>query len=163
MMNGQEMLDAAALATMPIPIVGDVAGLASDAYRFATDPESRTLENAAWASLGMLPFVPFGGMLMDAAQLAKPRGKIDAAYPPWGKRDFSPGAAPRNVTIYKNPSPDELARLKKRGALRVVSSKDGADVFAWPYDEALHQEVADDVFVPYDPQYRSRVIPQDGP
>lgn len=63
-MSTQDFLDTAALATMPLPIVGDVAGLASDAYRFATDPESRTLGNAAWASLGMLPFVPaMGGMV----------------------------------------------------------------------------------------------------
>jgi hypothetical protein len=46
-----------------VPVVGDVAGLASDAYRFATDPESRTLGNAAWASLGMLPFVPYMGAI----------------------------------------------------------------------------------------------------
>lgn len=59
----QEMLDLAALAATPVPVVGDVAGLAADGYRFATDPSSRTLGNAAWASLGMLPFVPaMGGM-----------------------------------------------------------------------------------------------------
>lgn len=61
--SAQEMLDAAALSTMMVPGVGDVAGLASDAYRFATDPESRTLGNAAWASLGMLPFVPSMGAM----------------------------------------------------------------------------------------------------
>lgn len=59
----QEMLDAAAMATMMMPVAGDVAGLASDAYRFATDPESRTLGNAAWASLGLLPFVPAMGAM----------------------------------------------------------------------------------------------------
>lgn len=64
----QEMLDTAALATMPVPVVGDVAGLASDAYRFATDPESRTLGNAAWASLGMLPFVPHAGVTKKVAE-----------------------------------------------------------------------------------------------
>ena len=42
----QGLLDALALSTTPVPVVGDVAGLASDAYRFATDPESRTLGNA---------------------------------------------------------------------------------------------------------------------
>lgn len=57
----QGLLDALALSTTPVPVVGDVAGLASDAYRFATDPESRTLGNAMWASLGMLPFVPAMG------------------------------------------------------------------------------------------------------
>lgn len=59
----QEMLDSAALSTMMVPVVGDVAGLAADGYRFATDPESRTLGNAAWASLGLLPFVPAMGAM----------------------------------------------------------------------------------------------------
>lgn len=54
----QGLLDALALTTTPVPVVGDVAGLAADAYRFATDPESRTPGNAAWAALGLMPFVP---------------------------------------------------------------------------------------------------------
>lgn len=64
----QEMLDLAALATTPVPVVGDVAGLASDGYRFATDPSSRTVGNAAWASLGLLPFMPAMGAVTRAAK-----------------------------------------------------------------------------------------------
>ena len=59
----QEMLDLAALATTPVPVVGDVAGLAADGYRFATDPSSRTWGNAGWASLGLIPFVPSMGAM----------------------------------------------------------------------------------------------------
>lgn len=59
----QGVLDALALTTTTVPVVGDVAGLAADGYRFATDPESRTWGNAAWASLGMLPFVPAMGAM----------------------------------------------------------------------------------------------------
>ncbi len=76
--GAQGLLDALALSTMPVPVVGDVAGLASDAYRFATDPSSRTWGNAAWASLGMLPFIPFAGIFAgkgaktaDAVKLAE--------------------------------------------------------------------------------------------
>jgi hypothetical protein len=69
----QDLLDNAALATAPIPIVGDVLGLGADAHRFATDPESRTWGNAGLAALGLLPFVP---PLMSAGlgKLAKARG-----------------------------------------------------------------------------------------
>jgi hypothetical protein len=144
----QEMLDAAAMATMMVPVAGDVAGLASDAYRFATDPESRTLGNAAWASLGMLPFVPHAGMLLDAKQLLRPRGKIDAMYEPWSGFNWSGGTGgdARHVSIYKNPTDAELNRLlDKHGYLRKLDPKGTDDRYVWPGDEALHQQVAQDV------------------
>lgn len=59
----QGMLDALALSTTAMPGVGDVAGLAADGYRFATDPSSRTWGNAGWASLGLIPFVPAMGAM----------------------------------------------------------------------------------------------------
>jgi len=62
-MNGlfdtpQKILDAAAIATIPVPVVGDVTGLVADAYRMYTNPEERTLGNAALMGLGVLPLVP---------------------------------------------------------------------------------------------------------
>jgi hypothetical protein len=44
-------------AMVPGP-VGDVAGPLADAYMYATEPESRTLWNAAMSALGVLPGVP---------------------------------------------------------------------------------------------------------
>lgn len=76
----QGMLDALALSTSPVPGVGDVAGLASDAYRFATDASSRTWGNAGWASLGLIPFVPS----MGAATRAYHATNVD-----FDKLDFS--------------------------------------------------------------------------
>ena len=38
--------------------VGDVAGPLADAYIYATEPESRTLGNAAMSALGALPLIP---------------------------------------------------------------------------------------------------------
>ncbi len=49
---------AAALASSPIPGLGDVMGLAADAQMYATEPESRTLGNYGLSALGLLPFVP---------------------------------------------------------------------------------------------------------
>lgn len=51
-------LEAAALLTSPIPVVGDAMGLLSDAKMYAADPESRTAGNMAMSALGALPFVP---------------------------------------------------------------------------------------------------------
>lgn len=54
----QGLMDAVALGTAPVPIVGDIAGLAADAKRMYDNPEERTMGNAALAGLGLLPFVP---------------------------------------------------------------------------------------------------------
>jgi len=59
-------LEAAALLTSPIPVVGDAMGLLSDAKMYATDPESRTAGNMAMSALGALPFVPAMGVIKNA-------------------------------------------------------------------------------------------------
>ena len=51
-------LDAAALAVSPVPVVGDIAGLANDVRHYVTDPESRTWGNAVLTLIGLLPFMP---------------------------------------------------------------------------------------------------------
>ena len=56
--TGQSVLDGVATALTPVPLVGDVAGLAADAYRYKTDPESRTPLNYGLSALGALPFIP---------------------------------------------------------------------------------------------------------
>ncbi len=53
-----EALDAAALGAAPIPVAGDLAGLGVDAYRYATQPESRNWMNYGLSAVGALPFVP---------------------------------------------------------------------------------------------------------
>jgi len=54
----QHPMDKLALGTAPIPILGDVTGLAADARMFAQEPESRTPLNFGLSALGALPFVP---------------------------------------------------------------------------------------------------------
>ena len=51
-------LDAAALITGPVPVVGDIAGLAADADMYMRDPESRNIPNYMLSAAGALPFVP---------------------------------------------------------------------------------------------------------
>jgi hypothetical protein len=66
-------LEANAMMAAPIPILGDVLGLAADAKMYATDPESRTLANFALTGAGALPFVPsaamFAGLLAKTADM----------------------------------------------------------------------------------------------
>ena len=54
----QSVLDGAAMALSPVPLLGDLVGLGADANRYATDPESRTPMNYGLTALGALPFVP---------------------------------------------------------------------------------------------------------
>ena len=80
----QGLLDTAALATMPVPVLGDAVGLGADAYRLAKNPEERTPLNFGLAALGALPFVPpmagvvrGGGKWGDVLN-AKHGAKLDA-------------------------------------------------------------------------------------
>jgi hypothetical protein len=61
-------LDAGALAVSPVPVLGDLAGLANDLRHYATDPASRTWGNYALSAAGLLPLVPgVAGTLAKAA------------------------------------------------------------------------------------------------
>lgn len=72
----QGVLDAAALGTAPVPVLGDAIGLAADVKRLKDNPKERTPANFALAGLGVLPFVP--GM----AGMTKAAKAIDALRPP---------------------------------------------------------------------------------
>ena len=65
-----ELLTGASLATMPVPILGDVMGLAADARMYQTRPEERTLGNYALSALGVLPFVPSAAAVRAAAGIS---------------------------------------------------------------------------------------------
>lgn len=71
----QSVLDGAAMAASPVPILGDLIGLGADANRYATDPSSRTPLNYGLSALGALPFMPpmvgmFAGKGAKTADLA---------------------------------------------------------------------------------------------
>lgn len=57
-MDRQGLLDIASLASSPIPVVGDVVGLLSDANYYYENPEELTPMNVALSAAGLLPFVP---------------------------------------------------------------------------------------------------------
>ena len=53
-----DMLGALSIGTTPIPIVGDITGMAADAAMYAAYPEERTMGNYAMSAAGILPLVP---------------------------------------------------------------------------------------------------------
>jgi hypothetical protein len=71
--GGLSPFDKAAMATAPIPVVGDIAGLVADADMYMNDPESRTLLNAGLTAAGLIPFVP---ALSTAKKVGKTAGEV---------------------------------------------------------------------------------------
>lgn len=74
--NPRPWLEKAALASMPVPVVGDILGLASDAAYLAANDEARTPLNFGLSALGLLPFLP--GMTSVRPAKWKNLGGIDA-------------------------------------------------------------------------------------
>jgi len=67
MWDAMHPMDKAALATAPIPGVGDVVGLAADARALYEDP---SWTNAGMMALGAVPLVPAAGVLKRGADAA---------------------------------------------------------------------------------------------
>lgn len=75
----QDVLDALALGSAPIPIAGDVMGIGADAHMFATEPESRTAVNFLLAALGLAPVVPSVSALRRGPKAAGKRAVVPEA------------------------------------------------------------------------------------
>lgn len=92
--GNMNLLERAALATAPIPILGDVTGLASDAYMYATKPEERTPFNVGMSILGMLPLIPAASATRKVTdtgfELAGPKGPIKATVQPRSRETVGP-------------------------------------------------------------------------
>ena len=67
----QETLDNLAIASMFAPVVGDVTGLAADAYRLTNNPEERTPLNYGMMGLGLIPFVPSNAVTRKVGDLSR--------------------------------------------------------------------------------------------
>lgn len=68
---GADFLGGLSLATAPIPLAGDISGLAADAAMYAAYPEERTLGNYAMTALGVLPIVPSASALRVGRKAAQ--------------------------------------------------------------------------------------------
>lgn len=77
----QGMLNAAALATTFVPVVGDVMGLAADSYKLYNNPDERTPLNYAAAASNLVPFLPKGFSSEGVQKLIGERFKGSGATP----------------------------------------------------------------------------------
>jgi hypothetical protein len=77
--GGLSPFDKAAMATAPIPVVGDIAGLVADADMYMNDPESRTLLNAGLTAAGLIPYVPALSTSRKSAKALEGAGDIKQA------------------------------------------------------------------------------------
>lgn len=104
-------LDAGALAVSPVPVLGDLAGLANDLRHYATDPESRTWGNYALSAAGLLPLVPgvagAGGKVADSL----PVGQNQVV----GATTAGKETAMTSVRDLVRPVEDIISDLRKRG------------------------------------------------
>ncbi len=65
--DSMSALDKAALFTAPVPVVGDIVGGVADTAALIEDP---SLTNAGLLALGLIPFVPSGGITRTAQKVA---------------------------------------------------------------------------------------------
>ena len=107
----QGLLDAAALATSPVPILGDVVGLGADAYRFATDPASRTPLNYGLAALGLLPLLPAAGA---AAGLWRGSAGPAMGGNQLGAMNFGSGVLSRDQILAVNKGSGLLSKAQRK-------------------------------------------------
>ena len=145
----QNMFDAVALATSPVPLLGDTMGAVSDMHRYAQFPEERTLLNYGLTGLGLLPFIPSMLSIKGAtkAALKKPAkaiGTIDwEGMAPLVRQQFALKGghlkAAKNGTYIGAPpgvGPENIEQLRRRlyKELRGVMEKPWAtNYMAW-YD-----------------------------
>lgn len=121
---GQQMSDVLggmALATAPIPVVGDLAGAVSDAAMYAAYPEERTMLNAGMSLAGLVPFVPGAAVVraaegaLDMSQAARMQRATEMGFEPQtyyhgtntGFDSFDPTKADpsRRGTIFMSDNP----------------------------------------------------------
>lgn len=79
----QGLLDVAAVASSPVPVVGDLLGVAADAKRLYENPEERTALNVGLAGLGALPFMPSIGAVKNVAKAPRMSAKEAEALGYW--------------------------------------------------------------------------------
>lgn len=82
--DGASPFDKAAIATAPLPIIGDLTGLAADVNTYIKDPESRNILNFGMTAAGLLPFVPALSTVKKVGEKLSPsqinKKAFDSAY-----------------------------------------------------------------------------------
>ena len=110
--KGMTPLQQTALATIPVPIVGDVAGIAADAEMYATQPEERTGLNYLMSAIGLLPFVPGAAQLRAGkTMITAPGARIEDTVTDLNVKFKSEYPAFENLGVsHVDPNPEGITR-----------------------------------------------------
>ena len=114
-----------------VPVTGDISGILSDAYMYATDPESRRWPNYLMSAAGVLPGIP------AASQLARAAGEASEMTPEalkfFGQKHVREAA--RQKKLAKQTAAAEAGKVvaKQKGA--GTRAKVDPDVYKQVYAE----------------------------
>lgn len=113
----QGLLDTAAIATMPVPVVGDAIGLLADAKRMYDQPAERTPMNVALAAIGLLPFMPPAGVI--GGKIKRLLGSSNASK---SASIYDPKPLPQRLFEHDYPNPGAVGR---DGSGRITTDIEG--------------------------------------
>jgi len=116
-----ELLSALSLATTPLPVLPDVAGLAADYRMYQTKPEERTMGNYLLSAAGVLPFVPSVSAIKTAGKGVKTAADELAALT---AKAPSPATKPVEEIFNLDPKATNADLYKSRDTLVYMSPDD---------------------------------------
>jgi hypothetical protein len=126
-------LDAAAIVTGGVPVVGDLTGLAADVDMYMRDPESRNIPNYLLTAAGALPFLPAASQVRQGikAYHGSPHD-----FPPVRELEMPDGAV-----VYQHMDdavPEGASVIKEHPLGRFDMSKIGSGEGAQAYGRGLY-------------------------
>jgi hypothetical protein len=133
-------LDAAAMVTGGVPVVGDLTGLAADVDMYMRDPESRNIPNYLLTAAGALPFLPAASQVRQGikAYHGSPHD-----FPPVRELEMPDGAV-----VYQHMDdavPEGASVIKEHPLGRFDMSKLGTGEGAQAYGQGLYFAESEDV------------------
>jgi hypothetical protein len=126
-------LDAAAIVTGGVPVVGDLTGLAADVDMYMRDPESRNIPNYLLTAAGALPFLPAASQVRQGI---KAYHGSPYNFPPVRELEMPDGAV-----VYQHMDdavPEGASVIKEHPLGRFDMSKIGTGEGAQAYGQGLY-------------------------
>jgi hypothetical protein len=133
-------LDAAAMVTGGVPVVGDLTGLAADVDMYMRDPESRNIPNYLLTAAGALPFLPAASQVRQGI---KAYHGSPYNFPPVRELEMPDGAV-----VYQHMDdavPEGASVIKEHPLGRFDMSKIGTGEGAQAYGRGLYFAQAEGV------------------
>jgi hypothetical protein len=146
-------LDAAAIVTGGVPVVGDLTGLAADVDMYMRDPESRNIPNYLLTAAGALPFLPAASQVRQGikAYHGSPHD-----FPPVRELEMPDGAV-----VYQHMDdavPEGASVIKEHPLGRFDMSKIGTGEGAQAYGRGLYFAEAEKTAKGYRDALKGRMV-----